>query len=69
MIIIKSTIKVINVEYGKGKAEFINAQIITKWEETQKIVVVYAPPKIRNWTKDEHEKLIKGTLESLERIF
>ena len=30
MIIIKSTIKVINVEYGKGKAEFINAQIITK---------------------------------------
>ena len=30
MLMIKSKIKVINVEYGKGKAELISAQIKTK---------------------------------------
>ena len=30
MIMIKSTIKVINVKYGKGKAKLISAQIMTK---------------------------------------
>ena len=31
MIMIKSTIKVINVEYGKGKAELTSAKIMTKY--------------------------------------
>ena len=42
---IKSRIKVINVEYGKGKTELISAQIKTKYGETPKIVVAYIPPK------------------------
>ena len=33
MIMIKATIKVINIEYGKRKAELIRAQIMTKWGE------------------------------------
>ena len=36
MIRIKSRIKVIHIEYGKRKAEFISAQIIIKYGETQK---------------------------------
>ena len=39
MIMIKSKIKAINVEYGKGEAELISAQIETKYGESQKIVV------------------------------
>ena len=45
MIMIKSKIKVTKVEYGKGKAEVISAQIMANNGETQKIVVVYIPPK------------------------
>ena len=41
MIMIKSMIKVINVEYGKGKTELISTQIMTKCGETEKIVVAY----------------------------
>ena len=41
MIMIKSKIEVISVEYGKGKVELISAQIITKCRETQKIVIAY----------------------------
>ena len=45
-MMIKSTIKVINVEYGKGKAELIRSQIMAKCGETKiKIVVVNLPPK------------------------
>ena len=33
----KSKIKVINVEYGKGKAKLISAQIKTKYGESQEI--------------------------------
>ena len=36
MILIKSRIKVINVEYGKGKAESACAQFVTKYGETKK---------------------------------
>ena len=41
MLMIKFKIKVINVEYGKGKAEFISAQIKTKYGESQKIALAY----------------------------
>ena len=34
IIMIKSKIKVINVEYGKEKVELISAQIMTKYGET-----------------------------------
>ena len=37
MLMIKSKIKVINVEYGKEKAELISVQIKTKYGESQKI--------------------------------
>ena len=33
MLMMKSKTKVINVGYGKGKAELISAQIKTKYEE------------------------------------
>ena len=51
MIMIKFTIKVVKVEYGKGKGkvEFISAQIMTKCGENQKIIVAYVTTK--NWTK------------------
>ena len=39
MVMIKSKIKVINVEYGKGKGELISAQINTRCGESQKIRV------------------------------
>ena len=65
---IKSKIKVENVEYGKGKAELISAQIKTRYGESQKIVVAYVPPKTKSWTKEEHEEIIEDILESLEKI-
>ena len=68
MIMIKSKIKIKNVEYGKGKAELISAQINTRCEESQNIVVAYVPPKTKTWTKEEHEEIIEGTLESLQKI-
>ena len=55
MPMIKSKIKVINVEYGKGKTELISANINTRCGESQKIVVAYVAPKINTWTKEEHE--------------
>ena len=55
MLMIKSKIKVLNVEYEKGKAELISAQINTKCGESQKIVVAYIAPKTKTWTKEEHE--------------
>ena len=39
MIMIKSRIKVINVEYEEGKVELISAQSMTKYGEIPKIVV------------------------------
>ena len=63
---IKSKIKVENVEYGKGKAELISAQIKTRYGESQKIVVAYVSPKTKTWTKEEHEEIIEDTLERLE---
>ena len=39
-----------NVEYGKGKAELISAQIKTKYGESQKILVAYVPAKTKKWT-------------------
>ena len=68
MLMIKSKIKVKNVEYGKGKAELMSAQINTRCGESQKIVVSYVPPKAKTWTKEEHEEIIEDTLESLEKI-
>ena len=44
---IESTIRNINVEYGKGKAELISAHIMTKCEETEKIVVANVIPKLK----------------------
>ena len=41
MLMIKSKIKVKNVDYGKCKAELISAQINTRCGESQKIVVTY----------------------------
>ena len=41
MIMIKSTINVINAEYGEGKIEFITTQIMSKCGETQNTVVAY----------------------------
>ena len=55
MLMIKSKIKVINVEYGKGKAELISAQINTRYGESQKIIVAYVPLKTKTWTKEEHD--------------
>ena len=46
MLMIKSKIKVKNVEYGKGK-ELISSQIKTKYGESQKIVVAYVAPKTK----------------------
>ena len=62
MLMIKSKIKVKNVEYGKGKAELISAQIKTKYGGSQKIVVAYVSPKTKTWTKVEHEEIIEDTL-------
>ena len=45
MLMIKSKIKVKNVEYEKGKAELISAQINTKCGGSQKIIVAYVHPK------------------------
>ena len=65
MITIKFTMKVINVKYRKGKAEFISAQIMTKCGETQKSYI--RPPN--NWKLDQKlpQKLIEDTLESMEK--
>ena len=68
MLIIQSKIKVENAEYGKGKAELISAQIMTKYGESQTLVVAYVHPKTKTWTKEEHEEIIKDTLESLKKI-
>ena len=55
--------------YGKGKTEFISAQIITKYGETETIVVSYVLPKAKkNWAKEEHEEIIENTLLGLEKI-
>ena len=43
MIIMKSRLKVIHIEYGKEKAELITTQIKTKYEEIQKIVLANVP--------------------------
>ena len=66
---IKSTIKVINVEYEKGKAELISAQIKIRYGESQKIVVAYVVPKTKSWTKEEHEEIIEDTLENLKKNY
>ena len=68
MLMLKSKIRVKNVEYGKDKAELISAQINTRYGESQKIVVVYVSPKTKAWTKEEHEEIIEDTLKSLEKI-
>ena len=68
MLMIKSRIKVINVEYGKGKAELISAQIKTRYGENQKIILAYVPPKTKYWTKEDHEEIIEDTLKSLEKL-
>ena len=47
MLMIKSKIKVKNIEYGKGKTEMISAQINTRYGKSQKIIVAYVPPKIK----------------------
>ena len=65
----KSKIKVISVQYGKGKPELISAQIKTKYWESQKIVVAYVPPKTKQkWTKEKHEEIVEDILENLEKI-
>ena len=68
LLMIKSKIKVKNVEYGKGKVEFISAQINTRCGESQKIVVAYVPTKQKR-TKKEHEEKIEDTLQSLEKDY
>ena len=68
MVMIKFWIKVKNVEYGKGKAELIRAQIYTRCGESQKVVVAHISPKTKPWTKEEHEEIIEDILESLEKI-
>ena len=62
MIMIKSKKKVINVDYWKGKAELISAQIKTNYGENQKIVVAHIPPKTKYWTKEEHKEILEDTL-------
>ena len=47
----------------------ISAQIMTICGETKKIVVAYVPPKTKIWTEVEHGKLIKDTLQSLEKNY
>ena len=53
MIMIQSGIKVTNVEYGKGKAELISAQIMTKYGETKKNSGCILT---KTYTKDKHKK-------------
>merc|ERR1711980_60312 len=65
MILMRSNIKVTKVEYGKGKAEVLSVQIKEMNGETHKIVVAYVPPKTRCWTAEDHEELLKNTLESV----
>ena len=48
MIMINSRIKVINVEYEKGKTELTSAHIMIRCEETLKIAVAYVCPKTKN---------------------
>ena len=45
----------------------ISAQINTRYGKSQKIIVANVPPKIKTWTKEEHEEIIENTLESLEK--
>ena len=66
MLMIKSKIKVENVEYGKGKAVLISAQIKTRFGENQKVAVAYLPPKTKNWTKEEHEEIMEDSLKFRE---
>ena len=68
MLMIKSKIKVKNIEYEKDKVELISAQINTRCGESQKIIVAYVPPKTKTWNKEEHKEIIEDTLESLEKI-
>ena len=66
MLMIKSKIKVINVEYGKGKRALISAQMNTRCAESQTIIVAYVAPKTKTWTKEEHEE-IEDTLDKRKR--
>ena len=68
LILIKSNIKVCKVEYGKGKAEVISVLIKDGNRQTQKIVAAYVPPKTKYWTTEEHEQMLRDTVESLEWI-
>ena len=61
---IKSKINVINVEYRKGKAELIRAQLKTIYGESQKIVAAYVSPK-KNWTMEGRDHRVEDTIESL----
>ena len=57
MLMIKSKIKVKNVEYGKGKAEVISVQIKTRYGESQNIVVAYVPQKQKFGLRKNMKKL------------
>ena len=67
ILMIKSKIKVINVEYGKEKTELIIAQIKTKQEKSKRQQLYMYQQKTKNWTKEKHEEIIEDILESLEK--
>ena len=68
MILMRSSNRVTKVEYRKGRIEVIGVQIKEKNGERHKIVVTYVHPKTRCWTAEEHEQMLKDTLESLEQM-
>ena len=70
MLMIKCKIKVINVKYGKGKAELISAQILDKiWRKPKNgSCICILKNRNKKWTREEHEEIIEDTLQSLEKL-
>ncbi len=63
MIVIKADVKVEKVEYGQGRAEMVNVNVMPV-KHTIKVMSVHVPLRTNKWPIFKHEEMLRDTLNS-----
>ena len=68
MFIVKSDMIIEGTVVGEDKAEVLKISVKTKQNNQRDFAVAYVPPKTNAWHREEHDRMLTQTLESLERV-
>ena len=68
MIWTKKALRLVRVEIKDNKSEIVKVVVRKRKGGVMSYVGVYIPPLTTAWTRDEHERMLKDTIEELEEI-